>query len=98
MKAKSILASIVAVLFAVGCGSGDDTNGTGTADSGNEMQLTFDGDSCVGAMPSDCSRTASMRARPNCQPVRPRSRSLTQPRSGLLLRSVGSPATRRPRT
>jgi hypothetical protein len=47
MKAKSILASIVVVLFAVGCGSGDDTNGTGTADSGNEMQLTFDGDSCV---------------------------------------------------
>jgi hypothetical protein len=57
MKAKSILASIVVVLFAIGCGSGDDTNGTGTADSGNEIQLTFDGDSCVGAMPSDCSRT-----------------------------------------
>ena len=47
MKAISILASIVVVLFAVGCGSGDDTNGTGTADSGNEMQLTFDWDSCV---------------------------------------------------
>ena len=47
MKAKSVLASIVVVLFAIGCGSGDDTNGTGTADSGNKMHLTFDGGSCV---------------------------------------------------
>jgi hypothetical protein len=55
MKAKSVLASIVVVLFAIGCGSGDDTNGTGTADSGEEIQLTFDGDSCDGGL--DCSRT-----------------------------------------
>ena len=51
----SVLATVAAVLLAIGCGSGDDTSGTGTADANpaDALQLTFDGDSCAYEGPTE---------------------------------------------